>query len=190
MKLNIAITLFICLFVFNCQNESRKPSDINLSNNIKEVATLVTQEVVLKKIVFGHHNRDLDLGIFDFKLKLKEAHFLIELTAQVGIGVDLTRFGQKNFRTNKDTLEIFLPEPEIVNVSIPIEKATLIAELSDNKRFTMDDLEGYLERAQTELIKNLPFIDVKSDIKSQLDSIFNRIYSDDYKEIQVLFLTK
>lgn len=101
---------FILIFLICCNKKEDKKPDILL---MREMSNLATVEYTVTKIIKASDN------ITSFKVG--ERKILMSCEAHIKAGIDMSEINGNSFKINEKNIEVTLPPPKIISLSIPPE---------------------------------------------------------------------
>lgn len=117
------IFLLLLLITSGCATKQKKQNDILFS--LKEMSDLATVEYTVTKIIKANDDKTW--------YKLGDRKILMSCEANIKAGIDMSSISQKNFIIDGKDVELKLPSPKVISLSIPAE--TIKVEYQDISLF-------------------------------------------------------
>lgn len=111
MKTFLPITILLILAA--CKEPEVKPDVLAL----KEMGDLATVEYTITKIIKANDNKTW--------YKVGERKILMSTEAVIKAGIDMESITKKNFTVDGKDIQVNLPEPKIISMSMPAERIKL-----------------------------------------------------------------
>ncbi|MDB5249331.1 MAG: hypothetical protein JWQ40_3725 [Segetibacter sp.] len=133
----------IVLFLLACgkNKDGQEPTILSL----KEMSDLATVEYTVTKIIKASDNKTW--------FKIGDRKILMSCEAHIKAGIDMSGINKNNFKIRDKTIEVTLPSPKIISLSIPPEGVkTEYEEVSVFRdKFTTRDRDALAAQAETQI---------------------------------------
>ena len=104
--------LFLILLLFcGCENKQHRQNEI--LSSLSQMSDLATVEYTVTKIIKANDNKSW--------FKIGERKILMSCEAHIKAGIDLSNITKKDFVIEGKNIELKLPPPKVITLSIPAE---------------------------------------------------------------------
>jgi hypothetical protein len=108
--LRFILLIFIITTACRKKQQAEKPGILSL----KEMSDLATVEYTVTKIIKANDNKTW--------FKVGDRKILMSCEANIKAGIDLSSISKNNFTIDGKNIQLQLPEPKIISLSIPADK--------------------------------------------------------------------
>ncbi|MAQ75936.1 MAG: hypothetical protein CL613_06365 [Aquimarina sp.] len=181
----IYILIFIATMVllFSCKKDNRAL----VVGKIQAASKLATTEFTVDKIVHGTKTKKLF-----WVVKLNEARFLAYSKALIKTGIDLNKLKPEDIIIDGESIQLKLPEVEVLNFSYPPREFKLDEEITDNKFLnviSLEDQEEFFRRAELDIRNNLEFMGLVETTQQHTRTLLTGLLKSlGYTEIYISFV--
>jgi hypothetical protein len=137
------------------KNEAHKPTIFSL----REMSDLATVEYTVTKIIKASDNKTW--------FKIGDRKILMSCEAHIKAGIDMSGISQNNFKIADKNIEVTLPEPKVISLSMPPESIkTEYEEIGVFRdKFTAADRDALAAQAERQIRNSVDSLGVLNQAK-------------------------
>jgi hypothetical protein len=152
------VILVLFLFLSACGKkdaEEEKPGVLSL----REMSDLATVEYVVTKVIKASDNKTW--------FKIGNRKILMSCEAHIKAGIDMSAINESSFKVTGKSIEVTLPQPKIISISLPAELIKVEYEEISAFRdeFTSEDRNNLASQAEQQIKKNIEAMGILNQAK-------------------------
>ncbi len=153
------------LFLGGC-NINKYPKESDLALQIKEMGQMATVEYEVNKIIKASHEADW--------YKWGERKIILSAHATIKAGVDLKKLNEEDVRIQGKSIEIQLPDPEILTFNMPPDglKTEYVRVSGLRDKFSSEEVNTLLREAEKEIRGQIPQMGILETAKENTSLFF------------------
>lgn len=159
------IFLLLLLITSGCGNKQKSENQVLFS--LKEMGDLATVEYTVTKIIKANDNKTW--------FKLGERKILMSCEAHIKAGIDMSVISPKNFIIIEKDIELKLPLPKVISVSMPAE--TIKVEYQDisffRDPFKAAERDQLASQAETQIRNSIDSLGILEQAKVNASLFIN-----------------
>lgn len=157
------LVLLLLILACNKKQQEEKPTILSL----KEMSDLATVEYTVAKIIKANDNKTW--------FKVGDRKILISCEAHIKAGIDMSKIAENNFKIEGKNVQLQLPAPKIISLSIPAEKIKV--EYQDISLFRdpykADERDQLAVQAETQIRNSIDSLGILQQAKTNTSLFVN-----------------
>lgn len=154
----VRILLMVLVFFISCRHKNdreEKPSILSL----REMSDLATVEYTVTKVIKASDNQTW--------FKMGDRKILMSCEAHIKAGIDMQAINTNSFNIKGKNIEVTLPEPKIISLSLPAEGIkTEFEEVGTFRdKFKSSDRDALAAQAEMQIRNNIESLGILSQAK-------------------------
>ncbi len=177
MMRNILVLIFI-LSACNKKEGEEKPNILSLN----EMSDLATVEYTVTKIIKANDNQTW--------FKIGNRKILMSCEAVIKAGIDMSAIAKKNFKIRGKNVQVDLPAPKIISISIPADKIKVEYQDINMFRdpFKAGERDQLAAQAEAQIRNSIDSLGILEQAKDNTDLfVSNFLKSLGYEEIKISY---
>jgi hypothetical protein len=157
------IPLFFLLACSKKEEADKKPGILTL----KEMSDLATVEYTVTKVIKADDNKTW--------FKVGDRKILMSCEAHIKAGIDMSAIDQNSFKITGKNIEVSLPQPKIISISLPAEGLkTEYEEVGGFRdRFTSADRDALAVQAEKQISASVESLGILEQAKINTSMLIN-----------------
>lgn len=154
----VRITLIVLVLLISCRHKDgrdEKPSILSL----REMSDLATVEYTVTKVIKASDNQTW--------FKMGDRKILMSCEAHIKAGIDMQAINTNSFKIHGKNIEVTLPEPKIISLSLPAEGIkTEYEEVGTFRdKFKSSDRDALAIQAETQIRNSVESLGILTQAK-------------------------
>jgi hypothetical protein len=152
------VYLLIFVFILSCGKKKDAESRPDIFT-LREMADLATVEYTVTKIIKASDNKTW--------YKIGDRKILMSCEAHIKAGIDMSAINENNFRISGKTIEVSLPAPKIISLSLPPENIKTEYEEVGlfREKFKTQDRDALAAQAEQSIRKSVDSLGILNQAK-------------------------
>lgn len=152
-------SLFIIILLFVACGKKDKPDDKPGILTLREMSDLATVEYTVTKVIKAADNKTW--------FKVGNRKILMSCEAHIKAGIDMSAINKNNFKVSDKSIEVTLPEPKIISISIPAEGIKTEYEETGafRDKFTSQDRDNLAAQAEQKIKQSIGSLGILTQAK-------------------------